>query len=217
MILVKSLAFTLTLPSTDFSINAEDSTDDNAPNATITPTLQIARPSDLPTATSAVDLLDANDLGLPSWATVDFWLSIPAIDLEAPIMAFDTRVHHDEGEESIRRLPVAHAYLASWDTSSATPGFNGNAIMTGHNNLWGAVFKYIGDLQSGDEINIWTPSGVFTYYVQEVTILEEKGQPLEVRLDNARYLQASSDQRLTLITCYPRNGSTHRLVVVATR
>lgn len=190
-----------------------------------TPTLLVAVPSDFSTPTplprggsadSADPVTRAEALGLPSWATVDYWISIPKIELEAPVMALDPRSHNEDGQ-AIRRMPVPDAYIAGWDAESAQPGFAGNTIMTGHNNLWGAVFKYLDELEIGDEIAVWSEYGVFSYYVREVHILEETGQPYEVRLDNARFLNPSSDDRLTLVTCWPRNGSSHRLIVVATR
>ena len=192
-----------------------------------TPTLLVAVPSDYSTPTpipqdSVPDtgngdpVTRAQELGLPEWATVDYWLSIPSIELEAPVMALDPRSHDEDGE-AISRMPVPDAYLVGYDAESAEPGFGGNAIMTGHNNLWGAVFKYLDEMVVGDEVSVWSQYGVFTYHVSEIYILEEADQPYEVRLSNARFLQPTADDRLTLVTCWPRNGSSHRLIVVATR
>jgi sortase A len=47
-------------------------------------------------------------------------------------------------------------------------------------------------------------------------ILPERDQPLQVRLKNAQWVASSQDERLTLITCWPFNSNTHRLVIVAT-
>jgi len=192
-----------------------------------TPTLLVAVPSDYHTSTpipasgggvaaEGDPVTRAQELGLPEWATVDYWLSIPRLELEAPVMALDPRSHDEDGQ-AIRRMPVPDAYLVGYDAESAEPGFGGNTIMTGHNNLWGAVFKYLDELEVGDEIAVWSQYGVFTYHVSEVAILPEADQPYEVRLDNARYLQPTVEDRLTLVTCWPRNGSSHRLVIVATR
>jgi sortase A len=46
-------------------------------------------------------------------------------------------------------------------------------------------------------------------------ILPERDQPIEVRLANARYIQPTDDERLTLITCWPYESNTHRVVVIA--
>jgi hypothetical protein len=41
-----------------------------------------------------------------------------------------------------------------------------------------------------------------------------EGQPLEVRLANARYIQPTDDERLTLATCWPYENDTYRTVVI---
>jgi len=46
-------------------------------------------------------------------------------------------------------------------------------------------------------------------------ILEERDAPVEQRLENARWLARSEDERLTLITCWPPESNTHRLIIVA--
>jgi sortase (surface protein transpeptidase) len=46
-------------------------------------------------------------------------------------------------------------------------------------------------------------------------ILAEEGQEIGVRLENARWLQPSDDERLTLVTCWPQWSNTHRLIIVA--
>ena len=51
--------------------------------------------------------------------------------------------------------------------------------------------------------------------VARVMVLEEKFQPLEVRLENAQWIQESTDERLTLVTCWPNDDNTHRVIVVA--
>jgi sortase A len=46
-------------------------------------------------------------------------------------------------------------------------------------------------------------------------ILKELGEPIEVRYQNARWILPSLDERLTLVTCWPKTGNTHRLIIVA--
>lgn len=178
-----------------------------------TPTLHIARPSatDTPTPEPA-----GGFSGLPDWANERYWLSIPRIGLEAPVLAFAPRVRDVDGVP-VERLPVPNFYAVGWDETSAEPGFAGNTIMAGHDNLFGAVFGGLTELQVGDEIAVWSEYGVFSYRVQQTLLLEEEGQPLEVRLQNAQWLNDTPDDRLTLITCWPRESYTHRLIIVATR
>lgn len=38
---------------------------------------------------------------------------------------------------------------------------------------------------------------------------------VDVRMDNARWILPSTDERLTLVTCWPAKSNTHRLIIVA--
>ncbi len=40
-------------------------------------------------------------------------------------------------------------------------------------------------------------------------------QPLEVRQANARYIQPTDDERVTLVTCHPYGSTRFRLIVIA--
>lgn len=46
-------------------------------------------------------------------------------------------------------------------------------------------------------------------------IFPERDVPFETRLENARWILPSEDERITLITCWPYFSNTHRLIIVA--
>ncbi len=153
----------------------------------------------------------------PFSGDADYWLTIQAIHLEAPIIAFLPWDREIDGA-TVLRLPVPNSFAVSWDQRSAEPGFAGNTIISGHSNAYGGVFGDLDQLPYGAEIAVWSRLGVFSYYVSSITYIEEKDQPLDVRLQNARnWLGPSSDTRVTLITCWPHSDSSQRLIVVATR
>ena len=85
----------------------------------------------------------------------------------------------------------------------------------GHNNIYGSVFRKLYTLQTGDEVRLGAGDKVITYRVEEVMILKERDEPLDVRIKNAQYIQPMADDRLTLISCWPENNNTHRVVVIA--
>jgi len=62
---------------------------------------------------------------------------------------------------------------------------------------------------------VYARGKAYTYAVTEKHILKEKGETAEVRLENARWIAPTSDERLTMVTCWPYTSNTHRLVVVA--
>lgn len=182
---------------------AEDSAAGESEESAIVPTLT---PTENP----------RGDWPLPENVQVDYWISIPNIGLEAPIIALSPREREIDGVV-VERLPVPHSYSVAWDASSAEPGFVGNTIMTGHNNLYGGVLQNLQNVQLGWEIAIWSEFGVFSYYVSTIEYVEEDDVAVEQRMKNSHWLAPTGDNRLTLITCWPNVQSTHRLIVVATR
>jgi sortase A len=106
---------------------------------------------------------------------------------------------------------------AGWHMNSALPGHEENVVLSGHHNIEGKVFRYIVDLNPGDEIRLYVDDTPYDYVVTEKYILKETGMPLYVRQKNAQWIMPSGDERLTLVTCWPYEwpGNSHRVIVVA--
>lgn len=106
---------------------------------------------------------------------------------------------------------------AGWHVNSALPGNGGNVVLSGHHNIEGKVFRYVLDLEPGNELTLDVDDTLYTYIVTEKYILKEAGMPLEVRQKNAQWIMPTDDERLTLVTCWPYEwpGNTHRVIVVA--
>ncbi len=51
--------------------------------------------------------------------------------------------------------------------------------------------------------------------MEAIHILPEKGQPPEVRRRNLAWILPTREERLTLVTFWPPENNTHRLIVVA--
>lgn len=142
------------------------------------------------------------------------YISIPYIGLNAPIIPTLSRQIEYEGR-TYEQWTAPNAFAAGWHSNSAPLGEPGNTVLSGHNNLYGEVFRYLNDLRPGMKIFLYSGNKTFTYVVTTVMILKERDQPLAVRLENARWLLPSEDERLTLVTCWPYSSNSHRLIVVA--
>lgn len=142
-------------------------------------------------------------------------LRIPAIRLDAPIVPIGWEiVETAEGAQGIWQVPNWRA--AGWHDTSAPLGVPGNTVLNGHNTTYGEVFRDLYRLKEGAEILVEGADGViYTYIVDALYILREAGQPLEVRLENARYILPTTDERLTLVTCHPYGSIQNRLIVIA--
>lgn len=143
-------------------------------------------------------------------------LELPSINVDTDVIAIGWQVVTQANGSQVSEWEVAD-YAAGWHKNSALPGQRGNVVLSGHNNIQGAVFRKLYTLASGDIARLWSGGQQYDYVVEEVMILEEKNAPLEQRQRNAQWIQPFDDDRLTLVSCWPENNNTHRVVVVAKR
>ena len=141
-------------------------------------------------------------------------LVIPAIGLDAPVDPVGWHVETDNGRPA-NVWDAPDYFAAGWLKTSAPLEMPGNTVLDGHNNIEGEVFRSLANIQIGDTITVYTTSQGHVYRVSQKLILKEIGQPLEVRLANAQYISPTDDERLTLVTCWPPTGNSHRLIIVA--
>ena len=139
---------------------------------------------------------------------------IPKINLDAPVVVakrFKTSIDEDEFIQYL----VPEKYAGGFHEHSAPLGSIGNTVISGHHNAYGEVFANLDQVEVGDIINLYSNGDQYQYIVANAMILEERDQPLEVKIENARWILPSKDERVTLVTCYPHDSNTHRLILVA--
>ncbi len=141
-------------------------------------------------------------------------LQISAIGLDAPIVSAAESLVRIESE-LFYQWQAPGFFAAGWDRNSAPLGTQGNTVLIGHHNIDGEVFRNLHLLQPGNIIVVYGQNGEHRYQVAEQLILKEKYQDLAIRQANARYIEPTSDERLTLVTCWPYVNNTHRLIVIA--
>ena len=126
-------------------------------------------------------------------------ISIPKLDLEMPLYLGATYQHLADGA----------AHLSQ--TSLPIGGNNTNCVIAGHRGWKGAsYFRYIIDLEPGDEVIITNLWGSLTYEVSEAKII----QPNDVE---AIHIQEDRDM-VTLLTCHPyASGGKQRYLLICER
>lgn len=92
------------------------------------------------------------------------------------------------------------------NNTSGIPGKSGNVILSGHNDIFGQVFRDLDRLVPGDEIVLLTEKNAYTYIVTGTQIV----QPSQVEV-----MRQTEESTLTLISCYPYLVDTQRIVVSA--
>ena len=94
------------------------------------------------------------------------------------------------------------------------PGQAGNSGIAGHRTTYGAPFNRIDELVPGDEINVATPQGQFTYEV-----IPAPGQTTQawyaVAPSEVSVLNDTGDNRITLTACHPKYSARQRIIVHA--
>ena len=80
---------------------------------------------------------------------------------------------------------------AGWIVGTAKPGDRGNVGIAGHRD---GFFRLLEDLQSGDRVELATPSATLTFAVDAIAIVD----PSDVYV-----LGPAPTPSLTLVTCYP--------------
>lgn len=119
-------------------------------------------------------------------------IQIPAINIDAPVVQGD-------GWEQLKKGVGQHI-------GTANPGQKGNLVVSAHNDIFGEIFRDLDQLETGDEITIFTSQRAYTYVVTGSKIVE----PNQVEV-----MAPTKDATVTLISCYPYLVDDQRIVVTA--
>ncbi len=132
------------------------------------------------------------------WPWADTW---PISRLDVPGLEIDRIVLAGASGSSLAFGP-GHLF------GSSLPGQQGNTVIAGHRDTH---FRFLKDIQPGELIQLQSLSGRTIEYEVSETIIAHETQ--------AEYLANTSDNTLTLITCYPFNairpGGPLRYLVIA--
>ena len=139
---------------------------------------------------------------------------IPSIDMDTPVVELGWSAATDPSGRVFSRWDVA-AYAAGWHINSAELGQSGNVVMSGHNNILGSVFRELDQLKQGDIATVWSGNTRYDYEIDKVVIVPDKHATLEQRRANAEWIHQFDDDRLTLVSCWPRDDNSHRIIAVA--
>jgi sortase A len=137
----------------------------------------------------------------------------PAINLDAPVGVTTWTVQSQNGDQFSQWVIPEDA--AGWHVNSALPGHGSNVVLSGHHNLGAEVFRYVVDLKPGDAVTLRADGRDYPYFVTDRFIVPERDAPEEQRRQNAQWIMATVDERLTLVTCWPYNDNSHRVIVIA--
>ncbi len=139
---------------------------------------------------------------------------IPRLGVDGPVVPVGWHALTIDGQ-LYGQWDVPDGYAAGWHNTSAPLGQPGNTVLNGHHNTQGKIFAGLIDLTPGDPVILYSRGRAYRYLVAQTMVLQERWRTPEERLENARWIQPSDDERVTLVTCWPDNGNSHRLILVA--
>jgi sortase A len=119
-------------------------------------------------------------------------IRIPDIRVDAPVVQGD-------GWKQLMQGVGQHI-------GTANPGERGNVVLSAHNDIFGEIFRYLEELEEGDEIILETLTQTVRYEVVRIDYVE----PTDVSA-----MESTNEAVVTLISCYPYRVDTQRIVVVA--
>ena len=216
---------TVTIAATSVATPARRSL---APSSTIAPqrasAVATATPERTPSPTAVGRIDAAGPEPIPTVAPLPpgdgrspVRIIIPAIGLDARVQPMSWRVVGDHTEWVVPDNAAGH------HIDSAFPGEAGNVVISGHHNIRGSVFAQlsrIGEpgmpLGLGDEVILEDALGrQFVYRITGWRRIPEADASVALRQENASYLRPTDFPQLTLITCWPANSNTHRVIIQA--
>ena len=151
----------------------------------------------------------------PSGKSVPSRILAPTIGLDSKVVEMGWEVEYDN-EGKPESSWVVPEFAAGWHKNSSLPGHPGNTVLSAHNNIGGEVFRDLANLEAGHEIEVEADGIAYHYVVEEKYIVKEEGESLEVRHQNNRFLdKRTPDERLTLVSCWPYQTNSHRVIVIA--
>lgn len=172
------------------------------------PALLLEPAATFPVPTEYASLFDLA-AAVYGWGRLIQRIRIPLLNLDSLVVPVGWRVDAQGTVEWDSPGPYV-----GWAVTSALPNGTGNVVLYGHNNIEGGVFRSLYRLQAADAITLVTAQGEWPYRVLEVRILAVGEKDVE-RQAYLAYLGRSDSQRLTIVSCYPPESNTHRVLVVA--
>src|SRR3972149_5961134 len=119
-------------------------------------------------------------------------IQVPAIGVDAPVVQGDSWEQLKKGVGQHIRTP--------------NPGENGNIVLSGHNDVFGEVFRDLDRLQPGDLVILFTGQRQYIYVITGTQMVA----PTVVEV-----MAPTPDARVTFISCHPYLVDIHRIVVSA--
>ena len=189
---------------------------------TASPTAAVTGPA--PTARASATAVQPSNGAVPPVGAnpAPTRLLIPVLGLDVPVIEVSWDVVFEDGTwKSVWQTADG---AAGHHRSSANPGEAGNIVISGHHNAKGEVFREVSEIGQpgvafgpGDLVILEAAGGQrHTYQVEQWERFPvEDSITAGERRRQGQFLATGTEPLLTLVTCWPYDSSSHRVIVVA--
>jgi hypothetical protein len=170
------------------------------------------------TGASAVQDIAATAPMTPNYSPqIPVTLIIPSLKLRAPVTPMGWELVLVDDKTATRWVVPTDS--VGWAVNSAAAGEPGNMVIAGHQAVGQALFRplALGEAEVGQEIDVLAADGKQYQYkiVEESAPITAIGATADEQARAAAYLEPGDTAKLTLITGWPADVSTHRVFIVA--
>ncbi len=82
----------------------------------------------------------------------------------------------------------------------------GNLVLAAHNDIYSEIFRDLDQLEPGDQFQVQTRNQIYTYTIKGSEVVDP---------DAVHVMDPTDEATATLISCYPYQVNTQRIVVFA--
>ena len=147
--------------------------------------------------------IDAMDFGEWEESDVAYWQSLAEGGIFGRLVIdrirLDTLVVKGHSRATLKKGP-------GWIDYTDLPGASGNAGISGHRTTYGAPFRALDTVRTGDTIDLYSPFRRYRYEVFRV---------FTVTPDQVEVVDPTIEPQLTLTACHPPYSARQRLIVQA--
>lgn len=130
---------------------------------------------------------------------------IPAIGVDKKVVEVGWAIEQQDDGQQVAVWDV-DKYRVGHHQGTSNPGGGGNVVLAGHSGGRAYPFNDIFYLKQGDRVELYSNGELYEYTVSDHILVDEVGQPLEKRLENARYIEPTDEEIVTMVACWPLTG-----------
>lgn len=154
-----------------------------------------------PEATQREDITEESP---PEWYSTITRIQVPAIKLDKQVIAVGWTSQQQDGQEvavfDVDKYRVGH------HQGTSNPGGGSNIVLAGHSGGRAYPFNDIYYLKPGDLIELTSNGELYDYVVSDHIVVDEVGEPMTTRRENARYILPTDEEMITMVACWPLTG-----------